>query len=192
MQVREDILRQVLESRGLNAEEVLAEAQRRQDIVGLLTEVGKRVAKIVGEFGLVRIDVKVEDGTVTVWWDDGTLTETAKLALTQNDDDAKDAKDGKGRKDARGPQIVARLEAAVKKFGLELKEWQKKSIAFHFPQIVKSLIKETNNGILYDPDFQDAVRMYEEWHPERKAELPQLPQLTQNAENAEDAENASA
>jgi len=78
MKVREDILRAVLQSKGLNPEEVLAEAQRRQDIVGLLTEVGKRVAKIVGEFGLVRIDVKVEDGTVTVWWDDGTLTETAK------------------------------------------------------------------------------------------------------------------
>jgi hypothetical protein len=153
MMVREDILRQVLESRGLDVEEVLAEAQRRQDIVGLLTEVGKRASRIIGEFGLVRIDIKVEDGKVTVWWDDGTLTETASLALTQNDDDAKDAKEGKGRKDARGPQIVAKLEAAVKKFGLELKEWQKKSIAFHFPQIVKSLIKETNNGILHDARF---------------------------------------
>jgi hypothetical protein len=195
MMVREDILRQVLESRGLDVEEVLAEARRRQDIVGLLTEVGKRVGKIVGEFGLVDIKVKVdEDGKVTVWWDDGTLTEKVEVLLTQNDDgDAKE--DGKGRKDARGPQIVARLEAAVKRFGLALKEWQKKSIAFHFPQIVKSLVKETNNGILYDPDFQDAVKMYAEWHPERKAELPQLPQLTQNAENAENAvnaENASA
>jgi hypothetical protein len=195
MMVREDILRQVLESRGLDVEEVLAEARRRQDIVGLLTEVGKRVAKIVGGFGLVDIKVKVdEDGKVTVWWDDGTLTEKVEVLLTQNDDgDAKE--DGKGRKDARGPQIVARLEAAVKRFGLALKEWQKKSIAFHFPQIVKSLVKETNNGILYDPDFQDAVKMYAEWHPERKAELPQLPQLTQNAENAENAvnaENASA
>jgi hypothetical protein len=194
MTVREDILRQVLESRGLDVEEVLAEARRRQDIAGFLTEVGKRVAKIVGGFGLVDIKVKVdEDGKVTVWWDDGTLTETASLALTQNDDDnAKDATEGRKRKDAKGPEIVAKLEAAVKKFGLELKEWQKKSIAFHFPQIVKSLIKETNNGILYDPDFQDAVRKYEEWHPERKAELPQLPQLTQNAENAVNAENASA
>jgi hypothetical protein len=193
MTVREDILMQVLQAKGLNPEEVLAEAQRRQNIVGLLTEVGKRVAKIVGEFGLVRIDIKVEDGKVTVWWDDGTLTETASLALTQNDDgnDAKDATEGRRRKDAKGPEIVAKLEAAVKKFGLELKEWQKKSIAFHFPQIVKSLIKETNNGILYDPDFQDAVKMYAEWHPERKAELPQLPQLTQNAENAE-AQNAEA
>jgi hypothetical protein len=193
MTVREDILMQVLQAKGLNPEEVLAEAQRRQNIVGLLTEVGKRVAKIVGEFGLVRIDVKVEGNTVTVWWDDGTLTETASLALTQND--AKDATEGRRRKDAKGPEIVAKLEAAVKKFGLELKEWQKKSIAFHFPQIVKSLIKETNNGILYDPDFQDAVKMYAEWHPERKAELPQLPQLTQNADNAENAvnaENASA
>jgi hypothetical protein len=189
MTVREDILRQVLESRGLNVEEVLAEAQRRQDIVGLLTEVGKRASRIIGEFGLVRIDIKVEDGKVTVWWDDGTLTETVKVLLTQNDDG--DAKEGKRRKDARGPQIVARLEAAVKKFGLELKEWQKKSIAFHFPQIVKSLVKETNNGILYDPDFRDAVKMYEEWHPERKAELPQLP-LTQNAENAENAEAQNA
>jgi hypothetical protein len=114
-----------------------------------------------------------------------------EVLLTQNDDgDAKE--DGKGRKDARGPQIVARLEAAVKRFGLALKEWQKKSIAFHFPQIVKSLVKETNNGILYDPDFQDAVKMYAEWHPERKAELPQLPQLTQNAENAENAEAQNA
>jgi hypothetical protein len=181
MMVREDILRQVLQSKGLNPEEVLAEAQRRQNIVGLLTEVGKRVAKIVGEFGLVRIDVKVEGNTVTVWWDDGTLTETASLALTQND--AKDATEGRRRKDAKGPEIVAKLEDAVKKFGLELKEWQKKSIAFHFPQIAKSLIKETKNGILQDADFRDAVKMYAEWHPERKAELPQ-DALTQDADNA--------
>ena len=64
MKVREDILLQVLQAKGLNPEEVLAEAQRRQGIVGLLTEVGRKVAKIVGEFGLVRIDVKVEDGKV--------------------------------------------------------------------------------------------------------------------------------
>jgi hypothetical protein len=187
MKVREDILMQVLKAKGLDLEEVLAEAQKRQDIIGLLTEVGKRASRIIGEFGLVRIDVKVEGNTVTVWWDDGTLTEKASLALTQNDDDAKDATEGKRRKDAKGPEIVAKLESAAKRFGLELKDWQRKSIAFHFPQIVKSLIKETNNGILFDADFQDAVRMYEEWHPERKAELPQLPQLTQNAENAENA-----
>jgi hypothetical protein len=192
MMVREDILMQVLQAKGLNPEEVLQEARRRQDIVGLLTEVGKRVAKIVGEFGLVRIDVKVEGNTVSVWWDDGTLTETAKLTLTQNDDDAKDAKDGKGRKDAKGPQIAEKLATAAKRFALELKEWQVKSIAFHFPQIVKSLIKQTNNGILYDPDFQDAVKMYAEWHPERKGELPQLPQLTQNAETQNDAETQDA
>jgi hypothetical protein len=191
MMVREDILMEVLKAKGLNPEEVLQEARRRQDIAGLLTEVGRKVAKIIGEFGLVRIDVKVEDGTVTVWWDDGTLTETAKLALTQNDDDdAKDATEGKRHKDAKGPEIVAKLENAAKRFAIALKDWQKKSIAFHFPQIVKSLIKETNNGILYDPDFQDAVKMYAEWHPERKGELPQLP-LTQNAENAE-AQNAEA
>jgi hypothetical protein len=183
MMVREDILRQVLQSKGLNPEEVLAEAQRRQNIVGLLTEVGRKVARIVGEYGLVRIEVKVEDGKVTVWWDDGTLTEKASLALTQNDDDAKDATEGRRRKDAKGPEIVAKLEAAVKKFGLELKEWQKKSIAFHFPQIAKSLIKETKNGILQDADFRDAVKMYAEWHPERKAELPQ-DALTQDADNA--------
>jgi hypothetical protein len=186
MKVREDILLQVLQAKGLNPEEVLAEAQRRQDIIGLLTEVGKRAAKIVGEFGLVRIEVKVEDGTVTVWWDDGTLTETASLALTQNDD-AKDATEGRKRKDAKGPEIVAKLENAAKRFGIELKEWQKRSIAFHFPQIAKSLIKETKNGILQDADFRDAVRMYAEWHPERKAELPQ-DALTQDAE----AQNAEA
>ena len=181
MKVREDILLQVLQAKGLNPEEVLAEAQRRQGIVGLLTEVGKRVARIVGEFGLVRIEVKVEDGKVTVWWDDGTLTETVSLALTQ--DDAKDATEGRKRKDAKGPEIVAKLENAAKRFGIELKEWQKRSIAFHFPQIAKSLIKETKEGILQDADFRDAVRLYAEWHPERKAELPQ-DALTQDANNA--------
>ena len=189
MQVREDILMEVLKAKGVNPEEVLAEARRRQDIVGLLTEVGQKAAKIVGEFGLVDLKVKVEDGTVTVWWDDGNLVEQVKLALTQ--DDAKDDTDGRRRKDAKGPEIVAKLENAAKKYGLELKEWQKWSIAFHFPQIAKSLVKETNNGILQDADFQDAVRMYAEWHPERKAELPQLPQLTQNADNADNADNAN-
>jgi hypothetical protein len=47
--MQQDILRQVLQAKGLNPEEVLAEVARRQDIVGLLTEVGKRVGKIVGE-----------------------------------------------------------------------------------------------------------------------------------------------
>jgi len=191
MMVREDILMQVLQAKGLNPEEVLQEARRRQDIIGLLTEVGRKVAKIIGEFGLVRIDVKVEDGTVTVWWDDGTLTETAKLALTQ--DDAKEDTDGKERrrKDAKGPEIVAKLENAAKRFGIELKEWQRRSIAFHFPQIAKSLIKETKEGILQDADFRDAVKMYAEWHPERKGELPQ-DILTQNAEAQNDAEAQNA
>jgi hypothetical protein len=166
-----EILRQVLEAKGVNPEEVLAEVRRRQDIVGVLTEVGKRVAKIVGDYGLVDIRVKVdEDGRVTVWWDDGNLTETVELALTQNDDDDKG---GKRRRDAKGPEIADKLATAAKRFGIELKEWQVRSIAFHFPQIAKSLIKETKNGILQDADFRDAVRMYAEWHPERKAELPQ-------------------
>jgi hypothetical protein len=181
--MQQDILRQVLEAKGLNPEEVLAEVARRQDIVGLLTEVGKRAAKIVGEFGLVRIDVRVEDGKATVWWDEGTLTEKVELALTQNDDDGKDAKDGKRRKDAKGPEIADKLATAAKRFGIELKEWQVRSIAFHFPQIAKSLIKETKDGILQDADFRDAVKMYAEWHPERRAELPQ-DALTQDADNA--------
>jgi hypothetical protein len=144
-----------------------------------LTEVGKRVAKIVGEFGLVDIKVRVEDGKATVWWDDGTLTEQVELALTQNDD----AQGSRGRKDAKGPEIANKLAAAAGRFGIELKEWQVRSIAFHFPQIAKSLIKETKNGILQDADFRDAVKMYAEWHPERKAELPQ-DALTQDADNA--------
>jgi hypothetical protein len=185
--MQQDILRQVLQAKGLNPEEVLAEVARRQEIVGILTEVGKRVGKIVGGFGLVDIKVKVdEDGKVTVWWDDGNLTEKVELTLTQNDDDGKD---GKRRKDAKGPEIADKLAKAAKAYGIELKEWQVRSIAFHFPQIVKSLIKETKNGILQNQDFRDAVKMYAEWHPERKAELPQ-DALTQNANNAENADNA--
>jgi hypothetical protein len=41
------------------------------------------------------------------------------------------------------------------------------------------------------PDFRDAVKMYAEWHPERKGELPQ-DALTQDAENAENAEAQNA
>jgi hypothetical protein len=189
--MQQDILRQVLKEMGLNPEEVLSEVARRQQIVGLLTEVGKRASRIIGEFGLVRLDIKVEDGKVTVWWDDGTLTEKVELTLTQNDDDGKDAKDGKRRKDAKGPEIADKLATAAKRFGIELKEWQVRSIAFHFPQIAKSLIKETKNGILQDADFRDAVKMYAEWHPERKAELPQ-DALTQNDAEAQNAETQNA
>ena len=181
--MQQDILRQVLQAKGLNPEEVLAEVARRQDIVGILTEVGKRVAKIVGDYGLVDIKVSIDGEKVRVWWDEGTLTEKVELSLTQNDDDGKDAKDGKRRKDAKGPEIADKLATAAKRYGIELKEWQVRSIAFHFPQIVKSLIKETKNGILQDADFRDAVKMYAEWHPERRAELPQ-DALTQDADNA--------
>jgi hypothetical protein len=189
--MQQDILRQVLQAKGLNPEEVLAEVARRQDIVGILTEVGKRVAKIVGDYGLVDIKVSIDGEKVRVWWDEGTLTEKVELTLTQNDDDAKDAKDGKRRKDAKGPEIADKLATAAKRFGIELKEWQVRSIAFHFPQIAKSLIKETKNGILQDADFRDAVKMYAEWHPERKAELPQ-DALTQNDAEAQNAETQNA
>jgi hypothetical protein len=189
--MQQDILRQVLQAKGLNPEEVLAEVARRQDIVGILTEVGKRVAKIVGDYGLVDIKVSIDGEKVRVWWDEGTLTEKVELTLTQNDDDAKDAKDGKRRKDAKGPEIADKLATAAKRFGIELKEWQVRSIAFHFPQICKSLIKETKNGILQDADFRDAVKMYAEWHPERKGELPQ-DALTHNDAEPQNAEPQNA
>jgi len=183
MTVREDILRQVLESRGLNPDEVLEEASRRQQIGSVLTKLGKDVASLIGS-GSVTIEVTVKDGTVIVSATADDLQEKVEFQLTPQDEGSKSTRDGKGSK------IVEKLDAAAKRQGLELKEWQKRSIAFHFPQIVKSLIKQ-KEAIKTDTDLIEAVRMYAEWHPERKGELPQ-DILTQNDAETQNAETQNA
>jgi hypothetical protein len=181
--MQQDILRQVLQAKGLNPDEVLAEVSRRQQIGSVLTRLGKDVASLIGK-GNVTIEVTVkEDGTVIVSATKD-LQEKVEFKLTQQDEGSKSTRDGKGSK------IVEKLDAAAKRQGLELKEWQKRSIAFHFPQIVKSLIKQ-KEAIKTDTDLIEAVRMYAEWHPERKGELPQ-DILTQNDAETQNAETQNA
>jgi len=166
MQVREDILRQVLESRGLNAEEVLQEAARRQQIQSILTRLGKDLAGL----GLVEVTVKVSIvGDTVEIVATGDINESIVITLTQ------DSTGSTGSREGRGSQVVAKLEAAVQKYGLELKEWQKRSIAYHAPQIFKSFLLK-QKALATDPDFQEAVRLYRAWHPEKSAELPELPE----------------
>ncbi len=166
MQVREDILRQVLESRGLNAEEVLAEAARRQQIQTILTRVGKDLASLGLGLAEVTVKVSIVGDTVEIVAT-GDINESIVITLTQ------DSTGSTGSREGKGSQVVAKLEAAVQKYGLELKPWQKRSIAFHAPQIFKSLLKQ-QQALAADPDFREAVRLYREWHPEKSAELPEL------------------
>jgi len=166
MQVREDILRQVLESRGLNAEEVLAEAARRQQIQTILTRVGKDFASLGLGLAEVTVKVSIVGDTVEIVAT-GDINESIIITLTQ------DSTGSTGSREGKGSQVVAKLEAAVQKYGLELKDWQRRSIAYHAPQVFKSLLKQ-QSALAADPDFQEAVKLYREWHPEKSAELPEL------------------
>jgi hypothetical protein len=166
MMVREDILRQVLESRGLNAEEVLAEAARRQQIQTILTRVGKDFASLGLGLAEVTVKVSIVGDTVEIVAT-GDINESIVITLTQ------DSTSSTSSRESKGSQVVAKLEAAVKKYGLELKEWQKRSIAYHAPQIFKSLLKQ-QSALAADPDFQEAVKLYREWHPEKSVELPEV------------------
>ena len=166
MTVREDILRQVLESRGLNAEEVLAEAQRRQQIQTILTRVGKDLASLGLGLAEVTVRVSIVGDTVEIVAT-GDIHESIIITLTQ------DSTGSTGSREGKGSQVVAKLEAAAQKYGLELKDWQRRSIAYHAPQVFKSLLKQ-QSALAADPDFQEAVKLYREWHPEKSAELPEL------------------
>jgi hypothetical protein len=168
MMVREDILRQVLESRGLNAEEVLAEAARRQQIQTILTRVGKDFASLGLGLAEVTVKVSIVGDTVEVIAT-GDIHESIIITLTQDSTSSTSSREGKGK----GSQVVAKLEAAAQKYGLELKDWQRRSIAYHAPQVFKSLLKQ-QSALATDPDFQEAVKLYREWHPEKSAELPEL------------------
>jgi hypothetical protein len=166
MMVREDILRRVLESRGLNAEEVLAEAARRQQIQTILTRIGKDLASLGLGLAEVTVKVSIVGDTVEIVAT-GDINESIIITLTQ------DSTGSTGSREGKGSQVVAKLEAAVQKYGLELKDWQRRSIAYHAPQVFKSLLKQ-QSALAADPDFQEAVRLYREWHPEKSAELPEV------------------
>jgi hypothetical protein len=166
MMVREDILRQVLESRGLNAEEVLAEAVQRQQIQSILTRVGKDLASLGLGLAEVTVRVSIVGDTVEIVAT-GDINESIIITLTQ------DSTGSTGSREGKGSQVVAKLEAAAQRYGLQLKEWQKRSIAYHAPQVFKSLLKQ-QSALATDQDFQEAVRLYREWHPEKSAELPEV------------------
>ena len=171
MSMNIEVLRQVLEARGLNFDDVMREVLAEQKIVGLMRTIGKSMSEILGGAGYATIEVIVSDGKVTVSISGSVKTRQIEFDLTPNNEASQSQ--GKSR-DGKGPKIVGLLEEAASRFGIKLKEWQKRSVAFHFPNIAKSLIKETKNAILDDASFKEAVRLYAEWHPERQNELPQI------------------
>ena len=169
--LQNEVLRQVLEAKGLDFEEIMREVMMEQKILNLMRTIGKGVAELVGEVGYATIEVNVGDGKVTVSISGSLRSRQIEFDLTTNNEAGQSQ--GKSR-DGKGPKIVGLLEEAASRFGIKLKEWQKRSVAFHFPNIARSLIKETKNAILDDASFKEAVRLYAEWHPERQNELPQI------------------
>jgi len=169
--LQNEVLRQVLEAKGLDFEEIMREVMTEQKILNLMRVIGKGVAELIGEVGYATIEVNVGDGKVTVSISGSLRSRQIEFDLTTNNEAGQSQ--GKSR-DGKGPKIVGLLEEAASRFGIKLKEWQKRSVAFHFPNIAKSLIKETKNAILDDASFKEAVRLYAEWHPERQNELPQI------------------
>jgi len=170
--LQNEVLRQVLEAKGLDFEEIMREVMTEQKILNLMRTVGKSVAELIGEVGYANIEVNVGDGKVSVSISGSVRSRHIEFDLTQ---ESSGQSQGQGKsRDGKGPQIVRHLEEAARRFGVELKEWQKRSVAFHFPSIAKSLLKQTNNAIAQDPDFQEAINLYRQWHPEKASELPQV------------------
>ena len=150
--LQNEVLRQVLEAKGLNFDEVMQEVMTEQKIVNFLRSVGKSVAEIIGE-GYATIEVIVSDGKVQVSVTGSLKSRQIEFDLTSHDEKSQENR----KRDGKGTQIVKLLDEACQRFGISLKEWQKRSVAFHFPQIAKSLVKETKNAILEDEAFREAV-----------------------------------
>jgi len=165
-----EALRKVLEEKGLDFDQVLQELQREQAILTYLRQVGQGAANLLPEGGWLTLDITVEEDRVMVTIVNGTLS--SRSVEIDRKQSQKESSGSSGSRDGRGPRIAALLQEAASRHGIQLKEWQVRSIAFHLPQIAKSLVKQTNGTIKSDPDFQQALREYADWHPERSQELP--------------------
>jgi len=167
--LQNEVLRQVLEAKGLNFDEVMQEVMTEQKIVNLMRTVGKSVAEIIGE-GYATIEVHVSEGKVQVSVSGSLRSRQIEFDISHDDNSGQESR----KRDGKGTQIVKLLDEACQRFGISLKEWQKRSIAYHFPQIAKSLLRETRDAIGQDEAFREAIEAYRQWHPERAGELPQI------------------
>ena len=167
-----EALKQVLEQRGIDFQEVMEALKQEQQVVSFLRAVGQGAANLVGESGWLALEVIVTEDKVTVGITAGTLrARTLEMDRKPSQKESGQSSQS-GSREGRGSQVVALLESACGRYGLSLKDWQRRSIAFHAPQVFKALVKETKGAILQDPDFKEAVRAYADWHPERSQELP--------------------
>ena len=153
MTMQDEILRQVLAAKGLNPDEVLQEVQTEQKVVSVLRQIGKSIAEILGGNGYATIEVIVNDGKVQVMVTGGLRTRHVEFSLDL---------DREARSKGIGSHIVELLEEA----GLILKDWQRRSIMSHFPQIVKSFLKQYPS-LAEHPKIQEAIEIWKLAHPER-------------------------
>ena len=167
-----EALRKVLSEKGIDFEEVLQEVQREQAILSYLRQVGQGAASLLPEGGWLTLDITVEEDKILVTIVNGTLS--SRTVEIDRRSQKESGSTGQRTRDGKGSQVVSLLESACSRYGVSLKEWQKRSIAFHAPQVFRSLLKETKNAIAEDPDFKAAIEAYRQWHPERSAELPQV------------------
>jgi len=164
-----EALRKVLEEKGLDFDQVMQELQAEQAILTYLRQVGQGAANLVGEQGWLSLEVIVEEERIMVAITGGTLrARTLEIDRTQS----QKGQSASGSRDGKGPRVASLLQEAARAHGLALKEWQVRSISFHFPEIVKSLIKQTQGAIKSHPSFREAISLYREWHPEKQ--LPDI------------------
>ena len=161
MTMQDEILRQVLEAKGLDPDEVLQEIQTEQKVVSVLRQIGKSIAEILGGNGYATVEVIVNDGKVQVMVTGGLRTRHVEFSL-----DLDKKNQGQAKRDGTGGRIVGLLEGA----GLTLKEWQRRSVMFHFPQIIKSFLKQYPS-LAEHPSVREAIEVWKQAHPERADEV---------------------
>ena len=168
----QEVLKKVLEQRGLNWEEIMQELQAEQGILTYLKQVGQGAASLLPEGGWLTLDIIVEEEQITVAITGGTLaTRTVQISRKSQ---TSGSGSGSREREGKGSRIVALLEEVCKKHGLSsLKEWERRSVAYHLPQIARRILRE-NQAVREDPDFVEAVRLWKEWHPERAHEAPEV------------------
>jgi len=165
-----EALRKVLEEKGLDFDQVMQELQAEQAILTYLRQVGQGAANLVGEQGWVSLEVIVEEERIMVAITGGTLR-SRSVEFDRKSQTASGSSGSSGSRDGKGPKVASLLQEAAQAFGLALKEWQVRSVSYHGPEVMRWLLKQTNGAIKSHPAFQEAVRAYKEWHPEKP--LPQ-------------------
>jgi len=168
----QEVLKRILEERGIDFQEVMEEVYREQSILTYLKQVGQGAASLLPEGGWLVLEVYVQEDKILVTIEKGTLPyRSLQIDRTQSQKQV-GSSGSSGTRDGKGPRVASLLQEAARAHGLALKEWQVRSISYHGPEVIRWLLKETQGAIKSHPAFREAISLYREWHPEKQ--LPDI------------------